>query len=611
MSATSRWRIGLLAAAGGVAAVAGIIVLFVYRASPAPSAPKESFPIPPYRPTAFLNTGPDAKYVGSAVCAECHRANHQSYLHTEHSRALSVVDPAAEPPDSFFEHAASGRRYRIYRANGQLRHEETIRHGDEVIARVDLPLRYLVGSGHFSRTYVVEIDSFLYESPVTWYASRGKWDMSPGYDQARHMGFERPIAESCLYCHAGRVEPVEGAAHRLHVLEQAIGCESCHGPGSVHRDRRKEQALAAGAEDLTIVNPARLPRTLQEDICSACHLSGAAAVLLRGRSIADFRPGTPLSDYRIHYRVDGGGDEMMVVGHVEQMRQSKCWQQSEMTCLTCHDPHAREKAKDPAATYRAICMNCHEKKPCTLAPANRLQKDGTDNCSACHMPRGDTDIPHIAFTHHRIGHHGSKKTASPTQAATLAPIESVEHLAPADRQRNLGIAYLEAAGNAAYAQKHGAAFRQTGRKLLADLYAAGMRDPESMRHLLEGEDSPRQYALEILQDQSAPANARAGALMSLARIDMESGDLAAAAGRLAEHNRIFATSEGFYRQGMCNLQQNDPAAALGPLQRSLAIRPDRAATQGALSEAYQLLGRGPQSEEHARKQRLLRLRGEP
>ena len=126
-------------------------------------------------------------------------------------------------------------------------------------------MRYLVGSGHFSRSYIVEVDGFLHESPITWYAGKQKWGMSPGYDGARHAGFDRPIIETCLYCHAGRVEPVDGAAHRLTLHEKAIGCESCHGPGSFHREFHLAKKSLVGDVDLTIVNPRKLSRSLQDD----------------------------------------------------------------------------------------------------------------------------------------------------------------------------------------------------------------------------------------------------------------------------------------------------------------------------------------------------------
>src|SRR5262249_50511077 len=170
----------------------------------------------PYAESRFLNTKPDVAYVGTSACAECHQANHKSYLLTTHSRAMNDIDPKAEPPDGAFDHRPSGRSYRVYRQGDQLRHEEILRSPEgKEIAHMDLPIRYLIGSGNFTRSYAVEVDGFLHESPITWYSSRQKWDMSPGYDGPQHAGFERPVGVACLACHAGRVEETAGAVHHL------------------------------------------------------------------------------------------------------------------------------------------------------------------------------------------------------------------------------------------------------------------------------------------------------------------------------------------------------------------------------------------------------------
>ncbi len=227
----ARWILWLLGA-GLVAGLAPVVWIF-WPSSPR-SAPKETFPLPPYSASRFLNTGADVQYVGTKKCAECHVANHQSYLLTAHSRALSKPDLKAEPPDGSFYHKASGHSYRVYRQDGQLRHEEVTRTAEgREIARVDLPVHYLVGSGHFSRTYLVEVDGFLHESPITWYAAKKEWGMSPGYDTPKHQSFERPITVGCLACHVGRMEAA-GTVHRTAIADSAIGCENCHGPGSKH-----------------------------------------------------------------------------------------------------------------------------------------------------------------------------------------------------------------------------------------------------------------------------------------------------------------------------------------------------------------------------------------
>ena len=203
----SRWTPSLIGAGLLIVAAVAVAIWQWPRDDTPDSLPAlaNSPPIPPYSETRFLNSNADVKYVGVSVCAECHKDNHASYLHTMHSRALAVLDPATEPPDGGFEHTASGRTYRAYREGGKLRHEEILKDADgKVIARVDVPIKYLIGSGSFGRTYLFEADGYLHESPMTWYKSAKKWGMSPGYDLPVHWSFERPIKIGCLNCHAGR-----------------------------------------------------------------------------------------------------------------------------------------------------------------------------------------------------------------------------------------------------------------------------------------------------------------------------------------------------------------------------------------------------------------------
>src|SRR5262249_20665908 len=152
-------------------------------------------------------------------------------------------------------------------------------------------IKYRIGSGNVAHTYVAEDDGFLVESPVTWYANRRMWDMSPGFDKAKHSSFQRAVNQECLYCHTGRVTCIDSSRERLAIHELAIGCERCHGPGSLHVARHARAGSALDSPDDTIVNPKRLDRELGEAICQQCHLLGDARVTLRGRQPDGFRPG--------------------------------------------------------------------------------------------------------------------------------------------------------------------------------------------------------------------------------------------------------------------------------------------------------------------------------
>jgi hypothetical protein len=610
--------------------VAGAAVGIVFVAcrnqgrSPQPPA-EERFPPPPYSETAFLNTGSDARHIGTAACAECHPGNAKSYRLTAHSRSLAEADPNAEPPDGSHYHKASGRSYRVYRRDNQLRHEEVVRTAEgREISRVDVPIRYRIGSGHFTRSYLVESDGFLHESPVTWYAAEKKWDMSPGYDSPDHWGFDRPVLVGCVACHAGRAEAVDGTLHRITFQEQVIGCENCHGPGSRHEALHRGGDSRPGGDDPTIVNPGKLPRPLVEAICSACHLSGPATVALRGRQPTDFRPGRPMTDYRTDYRFEGGDELMTVVGHVEQLRRSACYQQSEnLTCLTCHDPHARETPADKTAFYRQRCLSCHTVQSCGLDQAQRLKNDATDNCVACHMPSGDTEVPHIAFTNHRIARRPAPRPADlgPGQALRpadasgrapeLVPTDDVSRLAPVDRRQNLGLAYHAASENPVYVRAgYAGTFRERARALLEAVAAEGLRDPETTTALAEvnldrDRDTATAYARQALDAPDISALARTSALLVLIRSAMRAHDFDSASRRLKELVLLRRAWDDWYFLGECYLEQGQTSRALPALKQALAIRPDRYEIHIGLAEVYRRLGNMQLAEEHREKAQWL------
>ena len=203
--------------------------------------------------------------MGVEACGACHASEYESFRQSPHSKALGDLDPGVEPADTQFVHAASGRTYRVYRADGQMRHRESAidERGEEYVA-ADYPIRYLVGSGHHTRSYLVEADGFLLESPLTWYVSRQAWGMSPGYDHAEHRGFERPAESSCLVCHVGRILEPQTAYQKFSIAEQAIGCERCHGPGAAQHGaaaRRRDGRQPPDGEPAQIVHPARLSRS--------------------------------------------------------------------------------------------------------------------------------------------------------------------------------------------------------------------------------------------------------------------------------------------------------------------------------------------------------------
>lgn len=544
MPAPSR-RLVLLLAAGLVAA-GGAGWYFLRPAPPAaPPAPAGPLPLLPLSLSPYRNTGPDAKYVGSAACVRCHEGEHASYHRTGMARSTAAVDPAKEATDAVFAHAASGRRYEVVRQDGKLRHRETLIADGPPLVLNDFPLAYAVGSGRHAKTYLVEADGFLVESPASWYRSRG-WGMSPGFDRPGHPGFERPIGDRCLFCHAGRFEPQGEAFHRYTITEPAVGCERCHGPGSLHVAEREKRipVPASPAGDLTIVNPRRLSRELAEAVCQQCHLTGEMKVTARGRTAADFRPGLPLDDV-FHAFLFADDHGMTITGHVEQMHASRCYQKSAtLTCTTCHNPHGFPAPAAAAAHYRAACLGCHAESACKVDPHVRSRQSPENSCVTCHMPTNPTDVPHVAFSHHRIGVHKPNGEARPTAAGgeAIRPFHDLSRFAEADRRRSLGLAYARVGGSRD-AGEAAAAFGQRARDLLTAAWEAGARDGLTASALaranyqLAGWDV-RPFAEAALADPGLGGEERCDALFLLADDEFKAGNFAAAAELLRRVTRL-------------------------------------------------------------------------
>lgn len=610
------WMIGIAGVlAAGVAAVA--LVPRSKASRPKTPSVADAFPLPEITSSPFLNTKSDARYVGSEVCSSCHESQVTSFHRTGMGRSMAEIDLSREPPDGAFDHAASKLRYQIHRNDGQIWHRELLAvDGPEETVLAEYPLKYVVGSGRHSLTYLVEAEGFLVESPVTWYTSRQAWGMSPGYDRPDHSGFERAVGEGCLICHAGQAEAVDGSLHRMRVTELVIGCERCHGPGSLHIERHRGEELSddpkSKAVDDTIVNPAHLARALAEAICQQCHLRTSATVVARGRKAEDYRPGLPLQDFRHDYRLEATDTPMTVVGHVEQMHLSRCFQKSDsLSCLTCHDPHHEPRPSERDRHYQSICRSCHQAESCRVDERRRQQESPENNCVQCHMPRSPTEIPHLAFTHHRIGVHDQPPTAEtdPDVAlrgqGTLRPFLELSGLSEIDKQRSLGLGYLEVANRQSDAAL-AAHYKQHALELVSDVRSAGLRDPvvdvALARLLFDMQlDGVLPLVANVLKDPDLNGQDRSDALFLQADALAGERRYAEAIVPLRELNGLRRHSMQYLLLADCERAAGNTAVLVEALEAAVRINPRLRNVHRHLAEHYQKLGDSKRAEWHRRR----------
>lgn len=371
-------------------------------------------------PTGYRNLGPDARYVGIDVCADCHSDKAATFTESQMGRSLKPatlsasaarfdgVKPVYDPAKDFY-YLPSARGDSIYVTEFRLAGRDTVYKRTE---KID----YIVGSGQHTNSHFMDVNGYLYQMPITWYAQEGRWDLPPGFDDGHNWRFERAIEIECMSCHNATPEYVEGSDNRYEHVPFGIDCERCHGPGSIHVDEKRAGIVVdvRTETDFTIVNPAKLPPDLQFDVCQRCHLQGVAVPRV-GKTFLDFRPGMRLSDVVDVYfpRYSDSLSQFIMASHPDRLRMSECRVLSDggdrrptvqpLPCITCHDPHV------PIETlgrdhYNSACISCHsppEERGCTESMEVRRLRN--DDCSSCHMPLVESiDIPHVRITDHNI-----------------------------------------------------------------------------------------------------------------------------------------------------------------------------------------------------------------
>jgi hypothetical protein len=426
----------------------------------------------------YRNVRPEVNYVGDAACIECHRRKAVAYKHHPMGRSMVAIGELANvlPLDAKHNNpfVHDGMTFDIVKEGNRVRHRR--RRLDEtgkVIYELREEVHYVIGSGARGYSFLSRTDDgFLFQTPISWFSQKQEWGVSPGFES---IGFQpRPVHGQCVYCHSNRAHFREGSLN--HFEEPtfdglAIGCERCHGPGELHvaARRRKEPIPASG--DFSIVNPEKLNTpALRDAVCQQCHLEGHPRILHRGRKLEEFRPGLPIEAFWSVFVETLQNGEPMAVSQVEQMYQSACFRDEQrraqklgksLGCTTCHDPHAYQEPEERTGYYNARCMECHRDKGCTESMNERNKE--ADSCIACHLPRrGSSDIPHTAFTDHRIPRRAGQRS-SPRNLADVPQFGPAKlgsmlrsfnpggiEVNPAEASRDLGLAfdYLAESGKA-------------------------------------------------------------------------------------------------------------------------------------------------------------------
>lgn len=323
---------------------------------------------------AAANPNPQDSYVGDDACRSCHSAEVDSFHHTAHF--LTSTEPSEQsilgsftPGDNILKTANPFLTFHMEARDGAF--YQTANSRSERFA-------FVIGSGEKGQTYLFWDDDQLFQLPVSYWKDLG-WVNSPGYRDGV-ADFERPIIARCLECHATFFQSTPPPSNRYSHTGYALGiqCEKCHGPGREHVQREQSKAASGPA----ILNPAHFSRDQQMDLCAWCH-AGQGQPLLPAFS---YLPGDALEKYIDLPKPEPDAPLDVHGNQVEMLKQSRCYLESSMTCLTCHNVH---RAQHNLAEFSQRCLDCHQPGSATFSKPDHPV---VSNCIDCHMPKQQTNL---------------------------------------------------------------------------------------------------------------------------------------------------------------------------------------------------------------------------
>jgi tetratricopeptide (TPR) repeat protein len=385
----------------------------------------------------YLNHSDTAKYVGINTCKLCHQNIYNTFIETGMGKSFDLASKqksAGDYHNSVIYDKIGNYHYKAFWDKDSLRILEYRLEGKDTIYKRIETVDYIIGSGQHTNSHIQSVNGYLNQMPMTFYTQKKQWDLPPGFEDGHNSRFMRKIGLECMSCHNSYPDFVIGSENKYKAVEKGIGCERCHGPGSIHVAERSKGTKIDTSKyiDYSIVNPAKLSIDRQFDICQRCHLQGNT-ILKEGKSFYDFKPGMVLSEYMTVFlpKYKHADDEFIMASHADRLKQSACFIKSKekvasrasateslkpykdaMTCVTCHNPHVSVRQTN-SNVFNDACLQCHSEQRtegseqlATLKPSNKfcfVPTEKAADCVSCHMPKsGSTDIPHVTVHDHYI-----------------------------------------------------------------------------------------------------------------------------------------------------------------------------------------------------------------
>lgn len=351
----------------------------------------------------YKNLHDTVSYVGMETCRSCHQEIYETFIRTGMGQSFDHATPKKSAA-TFGKHALvydslNNFYYQPFWKQDSLFIKEFRLKDKDTTHQRNQYIKYIIGSGQHTNSHIIEENGYLRQAPITFYTQDKFWDLAPGFEGGFSSRFNRIIGQECMTCHNSYPDFVKSSENKFRKVPTGISCERCHGPGEIHVKEKLANQIVDTAKyiDYSIVNPKKLPRDLQMNVCQRCHLQGVA-ILKENKDFDDFKPSEHLNEVMDIFlpEFDGNETKFIMASQAHRLTKSVCYQKSDMTCISCHNPHISVK-ETPRQKFNKACISCHQTKICQLPETNK------NDCSGCHMPlSGSIDIPHVQIHDHFI-----------------------------------------------------------------------------------------------------------------------------------------------------------------------------------------------------------------
>jgi predicted CXXCH cytochrome family protein len=327
-----------------------------------------------------------AHYAGSQACQKCHA---QIYEHWRKTPMANVVRDPRQFPEAIIPDLSTNTVTKFTK--------------DQVA---------LVYGSLWKQRYFKKIGDDYFPEAAQWDVTNHVWRpyfVANGTDWWAPLyppdNMKRPTGPTCDGCHS-----VDYNVRTKQVAEWNVGCEKCHGPGSVHVEHPTRG---------NILNPARMDYVQANDSCIQCHSQGRPRTNpIEGKYYdwpVGYQVGLRLQDFWqleehtlgettfTHYP-EGTAHKNRMQGN--DFVQSVMYRRG-VTCFSCHDVHGTANYAQLRRPGDQLCLDCHG--PLSLnGPHTRTMEEHTHHkkgssgstCIACHMPKIATTIADVRVRSH-------------------------------------------------------------------------------------------------------------------------------------------------------------------------------------------------------------------